>query len=87
MKSLSVRLKGILIGCFIFLFSCSGEGKWIKPDAGESEFDKDYEECTGLASQECESTEFPGYFVQKNCINHFTKDSLNSKGWKYRKAQ
>jgi len=85
MKSLSVWSEVILFGCFLFLSSCSSEGKWIKPDAGASEFDKDYGECTTLASQECEFTEFPEYFVQKNCMNNYRKDCLNSKGWKYRK--
>jgi hypothetical protein len=87
MKSLSVKLGVILIGSLIFLFSCSSEGKWIKPDSGESEFDKDYGESTSLASQEYGSTELPEYFVQKTCINNFTKDCLNSRGWKYRKPQ
>ncbi len=84
MKSLSIKVGAILIGSLIFLFSCSSEGKWIKPDSGESEFDKDYGQCTSLASQECESTEFPEYFVQKNCMNSYRNDCLNSRGWEYR---
>ncbi len=82
---MAVKLGIILIGSLIFLFSCSSEGKWIKPDSEKSEFDEDYGECRGLAPQECKSTEFPEYFVQKNCINNFTKDCLNYRGWKYRK--
>jgi len=44
MKSL-FKLGVILIGSLIFLFSCSSGGKWVKPDSGESEFEKDYNEC------------------------------------------
>ena len=85
MKPSLVRLGVILIGSLIFLISCSGEGKWIKPGSGESELDKDYRECRSLASQECGYTEWPGYFVQKNCIKNFTENCLYQRGWKYQK--
>ena len=47
MKSL-FKLGMILIGSLIFLTSCSSSpngGKWVKPNSGESEFEKDYNEC------------------------------------------
>jgi hypothetical protein len=85
MKSLSVKLGFILIGSLIFLFSCSSEGKWIKPGSGESELDKDYKECKSLALQECDLTVLPEHFAQTNCINHYMKDCLHSRGWEYRR--
>ena len=85
MKSLSVKLGVILIGSLIFLVSCSSGGKWVKPDSGESEFEKDYNECERNARRECIDTEWVGYFLQKNCINKLTKDCLNYRGWEYQK--
>ena len=61
MKSL-FKLGVILIGCLIFLASCSSEGKWVKPGSGESEFDKDYNECKSLALQECANTFWIKYY-------------------------
>jgi len=88
MKSLLGKLGVILIGSLIFLISCSsspsGE-KWIKPDSGESEFDKDYYECKRQAIKECDYAEWPGYFVQVNCVNKLINDCLNYRGWEYRK--
>ena len=59
MNSLSVKLGVNLIGSLIFLFSCSSEGKWIRPGSGESELDKDYKESKSLPSQECDLTLMP----------------------------
>jgi len=85
MKSLSVKLGVILIGSLIFLTSCSSEGKWVKPGSGESEFDKDYNECKSLALQECGYTVWPGYLVAKKCVNKLINDCMNDRGWEYRK--
>jgi hypothetical protein len=88
MKSLPVKLGVVLIGSLIFLTSCSSSpngGKWVKPDSGESEFEKDYNECRNMALQQCADTVWPGYVVAKNCVNNLTKDCLNSRGWEYRK--
>jgi len=84
MKSL-FKLGVIVIGCLILFTSCSSEGKWVKPGSGESEFDKDYQECKSLALQECDLTVLPEYFAQTNCINNYMKDCLHSRGWIYRK--
>lgn len=80
----------ILIGCLIFLVSCSssaGGGKWVKPGSGEAEFDEDYYRCKRYANNECDLTEWPGYLVQKNCIDKLMKDCLNSSGWEYQKPK
>jgi len=84
MKSL-FKLAVILIGSLIFLISCSSEGKWVKPGSGESELDKDYQECRSLALQECGYSVWPGYVVAKSCVNNYMKDCLYERGWEYRK--
>ena len=85
MKSLSVKLGVILIGCLIFLASCSSEGKWVKPGSGESELDKDYQECRSRALEECANTVWPGPLVAKSCIDKLINDCMNDRGWEYRK--
>jgi hypothetical protein len=88
MKCLSVTLGVILIGSLIFLLSCSSSpsgGKWVKPGSGESEFDKDYNECKSSALQQCANTVWPGYVVAKNCVNKLINDCMNDRGWEYRK--
>ena len=84
MKSL-FKLGMILIGSLIFLVSCSSGGKWVKPDSGESEFEKDYNECRSLALRQCAETVWPGYLVAKACVNKSINDCLNFRGWEYRK--
>ncbi len=84
----SINLSVFLIGALFLLVSCSSSasgGKWIKPGAGESEFNKDYQECRKQALQECANTVWPGYVVAKNCVDNFEKDCLNQRGWEYRK--
>ena len=85
MKSLLGKLGVILIGSLIFLVSCSSGGKWVKPGSGESEFDKDYNECKSLAFQKCADEVWPGYVVAKSCVNNSIKDCLTQRGWEYRK--
>ena len=88
MKSYWVDLRVVLIGSLIFLASCSGSpsgGKWIKPGSGESEFNDEYQQCRSLALQQCANTVWPGYVVAKNCVDNYTKDCLNERGWEYRK--
>ena len=86
MKSLLVWLGVIiLIICLIFLVSCSSGGKWVKPDGVRSEFEEDYNQCRGLARRECGYTQWPGYVVQKTCIDDYIEDCLHSRGWEYRK--
>jgi hypothetical protein len=88
MKSLSVKLGVILIGSLIFLVSCSSSPsgvKWVKHGSGESEFDKDHNECKSLALHECANTVWPGYLVAKNCVNKLINDCMNDRGWEYRK--
>lgn len=83
-----IKFEVLLIGALILLVSCSSSasgGKWIKPGAGESEFNKDYQECRNSALHECANEVWPGYVVAKNCVNNFTKDCLNQRGWEYRK--
>jgi hypothetical protein len=88
MKSLSVKLGIILIGSLIFLLSCSSSpsgGKWVKPNSGESEFEKDYNNCRSMALQQCRLDVWPGYVVAKNCVNESINDCLIFKGWEYQK--
>jgi hypothetical protein len=87
MKSL-FKLGMILIGSLIILVSCSSSpngGKWVKPNSGEPEFEKDYNECRSLALQQCAETVWPGYLVAKTCVNKSINDCLNFRGWEYRK--